>query len=504
MSLDFAPCVEDGQPPHNLPLGPSRECDGIISQVHRTLYQLWGVAGEDTTATKVLAESKSSHLQALYQPLWTKRFCVRPSMRREWFETALVLLREMGKMEEGFAWVLDRGPDETDTAEDIALPQTTGRGKPGKQPRRPLWSLWDNPKRQLHFMTLRPRSSGPNGRLNSMRPSDLTRLEGLSFSFRVYLWLSASTLPPARRIAFPPPPSADDEEEELARVVRILQTNQEDEDAGGAAAALLRGALRYRMLLEICCVRLHATPRCLFIWRLLVDVLSQLLPGDTDPTPDHQLDVDLTLRARAYISGVVIPYLEVKDRHVESLRGGMTAAVKAVFRTKAKRGMWGSAAADCINRVLPNPPTTPTEGEALTPHMSPHQCTAAVTTPTERSEAEWIHLNERLAATLLRICNFSDVLPDAPTLESAIGGVLQYDTVADRRTAVEVELAQDPMTPAEREHLFLSQATRWCFLRSFVSQYLGQGPEEAFDHPPTAAPRRASGADTRGEGSGGA
>ncbi|KAG5486058.1 hypothetical protein LSCM4_06765 [Leishmania orientalis] len=229
----------------------------------------------------------------------------------------------------------------------------------------PLWYLWQDAQRHLHHMTLRLRpqpsaAGGGHGMREAMRMSDLARMDSSAFAWRVHQWchiaallhsagradtaaasscakiiekvqpgmiadvmcLVSPSVSSSNSPASPLPRSFAAEEPEVARMLLLCL----GPDSATAAEDLLApqhvaGALVYRMVIEVTLGRLRALPRCIFTWRLFRDVVRDHLiasPPGYHVTEEKQRVVLLAITA--YVEVVIIPYLEHRDGHLQSLR----------------------------------------------------------------------------------------------------------------------------------------------------------------------------------------
>ncbi|XQJ25096.1 hypothetical protein NXY56_000998 [Leishmania guyanensis] len=235
----------------------------------------------------------------------------------------------------------------------------------------PLWYLWQDAQRHLHHMTLRlrpwtPAAGGAHGTREAMRMSDLVHMDSSAFAWRVRQWChiaalfhcadtemammtaasSPATIPErihpgmivdvVRHVspvanssispASPLPGSLLAEEPEVAHMLLLCLRPTPANAAGDILARQhVAGALVYRMLLEVTLGRLRALPRCIFTWRLLRDVVCDHLiasaPGFLDINKAQKA---VLLVITAYVEVVVIPYLQHRDCHLESLRHTVT------------------------------------------------------------------------------------------------------------------------------------------------------------------------------------
>ncbi|CBZ24229.1 conserved hypothetical protein [Leishmania mexicana MHOM/GT/2001/U1103] len=340
-----------------------------------------GSAALHATATANAAHAAYvTTLTENYQQLWQERGLVPKAARREWFETVVVHLKALNALGATLAWLTDApatilapadaGVDDgmmptgdivpTSAVASAALSDHDGERKQQKSRKPahdplPLWCLWQDARRHLHHMTLRlrPRTSAAAvayGMREAMRMSDLARMDSSAFAWRVRQWCRIAALFHTPRCAdteavhpgmtadvvcrvspgdnnsmtaaSPFPDSFSAEEPEVARMLLLCLGATSETAAGNCLARqYVAGALVYRMLLEVTLARLRALPRCIFTWRLLRDVVRDHLitsaAGFLD-TDNGQRAV--LLEMTAYVEEVVIPYLQHRDCHLESLR----------------------------------------------------------------------------------------------------------------------------------------------------------------------------------------
>ncbi|GET86327.1 hypothetical protein, conserved [Leishmania tarentolae] len=240
--------------------------------------------------------------------------------------------------------------------------QKTSR-EPAHEPL-PLWCLWQDAQRHLHHMTLRlfpwtPVAGRAYGTREAMRMSDLTRMDSSAFAWRVRQWCCTAALFHSPRstdaeeeaslvgvtegvhrgmiadvvwrvhpggnsstsAASPSPSSFSAEEPEVARMLLLcLGTTAETAAENCLARQYVAGALVYRMLLEVTLGRLRALPRCIFTWRLLRDVIREHVMTLAAGFLNRDEQKVALLAMTAYLEEVVIPYLQHRDCHLESLR----------------------------------------------------------------------------------------------------------------------------------------------------------------------------------------
>ncbi|KAG5485509.1 hypothetical protein LSCM1_07595 [Leishmania martiniquensis] len=224
----------------------------------------------------------------------------------------------------------------------------------------PQWALWQDAQRHLHHLTLRlhRRPAAPAKAYEAreaMRMSDLTRMDSSAFAWRVRQWCHIAALfhsaggaetaeasswtqstekvhpgmiaDVVRRLsptspASPFSKSFAEEEPDLARMLLLcLSANSSTAVEDLPARRHVAGALVYRMLLEVTLGRLRALPRCIFTWRLCRDVLrDHLIAPATGLGGAEKAQRAVLLAITAYVEAVIIPYLEHRDCHLESLR----------------------------------------------------------------------------------------------------------------------------------------------------------------------------------------
>ncbi|KPI88413.1 hypothetical protein ABL78_2478 [Leptomonas seymouri] len=327
----FVPCVEDAAYTRQIGRHPAafqRTLDAVSYEFLIAKSQL----AESPSDTRDHASS-AKMLSDNYAVLWEQRTLVPKAARREWFETVMVHLHALHKLEAGLLWLVDHvhahgdlnaataaGPsaDNAMTITGKLLPASSpsaptpatssdplrkqARGKKSELDTHPLWFLWQDAQRHLHHLTLRlrawtPACGGAYAARDALRPSDLIRMDSSAFTWRVRQWVwvscrvltgpcaplcvrhpvdcgvSGAELREGHTCLLAPsvPPFANEEPDLFCLLGALTSTAPDDV----RIAKYVAGALLYRMLLETMLVRLRALPRCLFTWRLLCDALQR-------------------------------------------------------------------------------------------------------------------------------------------------------------------------------------------------------------------------------------
>ncbi|TPP42863.1 hypothetical protein CGC20_8140 [Leishmania donovani] len=382
VSSPFVPCIEDSAHTRRVGRHPvlfQRTLDAVSYRYLTASSRLACTVASSSSDKKVssvalhaTATANAEHaayvttLTENYQKLWQQRRLLPKAARREWFETVVVHLKALNALGATLAWLTDAPATVTSAAlsDHYGERKQQKSRKPAHDPL-PLWCLWQDAQRHLHHMSLRLRPRTPAagvayGTREAMRMSDLVRMDSSAFAWRVRQWCRIAALFHSPRCAdteaasslvdvaeavhpgmiadvvcrvgpggsssmsaaLPFPDSFSAEEPEVAHMLLLcLGATSETAAENCLARQYVAGALVYRMLLEVTLGRLRALPRCIFTWRLLRDVVRDHLvtsaAGFLD-TDNEQRAV--LLEMAAYVEVVVIPYLQHRDCHLESLR----------------------------------------------------------------------------------------------------------------------------------------------------------------------------------------
>eukprot|EP00796_Vickermania_ingenoplastis_P006375 gene6375-4600_t len=98
-----------------------------------------------------------------------------------------------------------------------------------------------------------------------------------------------------------------------------------------ATAVAAAATLRLRVLVELCAIRIARTPRCTFLWRSLLNLLLSLsfAVSPTFAHPNPSSSSSALRRCADYIHTVLLPYLHLRDRNIESLRQSSSSSPMA-------------------------------------------------------------------------------------------------------------------------------------------------------------------------------
>lgn len=396
----YVPCMEDettcARHPNAAQDVLCNVSRALLTQVQRSA----AVASKRQTAGSAESAGAAANTEAVwresYEVLWERRNSVPEGLRREWLETAATCMTRLSSVPgdraqdallsfdwlfnvplffrpEGHSAVHRTAP--TGKAEQqgqTPQPPVEGQaspppGKGGKRKRQRRWVLWEDPSRGqvgIHHLTI------PTAVRGAFRPLDVTRLEGTAFPARVRAWLGASTAPTSAEresasaapavLPMTPPPAAREnaDDKSLYSLLATLRGEQQQQEAepGSVAARQLRGAVRFRMVLEVVW-RLQQKPRCLPTWRLLAEALSFLLSaaalgGGRCP--------EATAAARALVKSFcdytlrfIVPFLEMRERFAAVMQNPLTCALREeLLRVAGGQGVWSTTLPEAMPELV--------------------------------------------------------------------------------------------------------------------------------------------------------
>lgn len=433
------------------------------------------------TAPSVSEENLCRVFREAYDTLWSERSWVRETGRREWLEVALTLLADLDADEEAFRWLLDHPTaakadavrSHSESGQRGASEALSAVSTPAKAKK--MWVLWEQPQRHVHFMTLRteavlPAKPAPYAVREAMRVSDIVHMDAAAFHARVRVWMRCTRLTEALTAHGEEGQGADE-----AELRALLQSALPH----AVHHSMVVGAIRYRMMVELCAIRLARTPRCTLTWRCWVDALRSLvaerarerLVAELPSVKEEEEEEEERMGAAAaalvtaieeYTSNFIIPYLELRDRLAEATRRAIPR-VRPLLRECAGSGVW--SAIDSLRQRKTNPSS---EGGS-----SPA---------------------EQLLAAIHALCGFADTRPVSHEAEQALRGVLRFseqdnDVVDGAAGSCAAVSEADPNgaapTPKDSEtesaRLWSCAGERHRRMVQFLDRYLCHGPATAFD-----------------------
>lgn len=482
-----------------------------------------------------------------YLHLWESRHLPHDSWRKEWLEVVLLHLQQLRRLYLGFNWLVageeapikpddpvtrssscnnhNNGDDDSGSTPGArvectpslssfsAPPPASSEPSPDSRhnvPRRSMrsWCLWEDQKRHLHHLSLRlhawtPPGGGAQAKRHAMDLSTVARMDGSAFSWRVRQWCSLSSV--LHHHAVPlvlHPYLAKLEEEEMREVLQLFITPSlslaPDHDTDARLRQWCIGhALHYRMLVEVSLARIRAHPRCLFTWRLLVDVLTTLresvisAEGIVPPATDQRAQYAALLSGMAqYLVDIVIPYLAHRDHHIESMQHTAVEVHYDSMRRAAPllRVLYGSTTGLPVHCGGGSGVRSPSESVIAAAVASP---AAPLLSLEERHrlghaavQAVWMGT----AADLLFPSSTGEAVGRATPIATAVIQSVHHCILADSPEETEEEARVDCMA-VERavvdrvmdEQLLYSERRRRRALLRFFVHYFTQCPSSAFD-----------------------
>lgn len=176
-------------------------------------------------------------------------------------------------------------------------------------------------------------------------PEDITRMESFAFRSRVvFLWELAEALEAGQHSCLPMSSPEVSATGPISETIPLSEKKHSSTTLSSIASLeriftyhslpaeirhALVGILRYRLIIEVCVLRLHLhSPRCPFLWRTLAQMLFSLsetmkehsLNTGKEEETDVPSGVCLLQMLAQYIHRSILPYLALKDKYVESIR----------------------------------------------------------------------------------------------------------------------------------------------------------------------------------------